>query len=97
MVKKLELGCTIEFRAPSSPQLRPCMLPNPSSILDAKGGRNTGRGTYSPYKVANFFFGIRIARVRIDPKHDIDVISGHFHPLDQGADAIPLARPISCS
>ena len=54
------------------------------------------RTEYSPYKVANFFFEVRIVRVRIDPKHDIDLIPGYFHPLHQGPDAIPLARPVGC-
>jgi hypothetical protein len=41
-----------------------------------------------------FFFGVCISRVRIDPKHNIDVIPGHFHPLHQGPDEVPLARPV---
>jgi len=49
-----------------------------------------------PTKLQTFFFGIRIASVRIDPKHDIDLIPGYFHPLHQGPDAIPLARPVGC-
>jgi hypothetical protein len=45
-----------------------------------------------------FFFGIRIARVWIDPKHDIDVILRHFHPLHQGADSVAFAFPVGrCS
>src|SRR5437879_2416047 len=42
-----------------------------------------------PTKLQTFFFGIRIASVRIDPKHDIDLIPGYFHPLHQGPDEIP--------
>src|SRR5713101_8548011 len=49
-----------------------------------------------PTKLPTFFFGVRIVRVRIDPKHDIDLIPGDFHPLHQGPDAIPLARPVGC-
>ena len=49
---------------------------------------------HSPYKVAHFFFGVRIARVRIDPTHDIDVIPGHVHPLAQRPDEVALARPV---
>src|SRR5438093_11562926 len=49
-----------------------------------------------PTKLQTFFFGIRIASVRIDPKHDIDLIPGYFHPLHQGPDEIPLARPVGC-
>src|SRR5712692_6515234 len=47
-----------------------------------------------PTKWQTFFFRVRIAGVRIDTKHDIDVIPGHFHPLHQGADEVPLARPV---
>ena len=47
-----------------------------------------------PTKWQTFFFGVRIARVRIDPKHDIDGISGHFHPLDQCSDEVAFARPV---
>src|SRR6266446_6161777 len=49
-----------------------------------------------PTKLQTFFFGIRIASVGIDPKHDIDLIPGYFHPLHQGPDKIPLARPVGC-
>jgi len=52
-----------------------------------------GRG-HSPYKVANFFFGVRIASVGIDPNHDIDFMPCHFDTLDEGADEIPWARPV---
>src|SRR5712692_6873172 len=52
------------------------------------------RGDHSPYKVANFFFGVRIARVRIDPKHDMHLVGGHFHPLHQGTDQCAFACPV---
>src|SRR2546427_4306056 len=32
-------------------------------------------------KLQTFFFGVRIARVRIDPKYDVDLIPSHFYPL----------------
>src|SRR5215831_13281550 len=47
-----------------------------------------------PTKLQTFFFGIVITRIWVDPKHDIDVVPGHFHPLDQCPDKIALARPI---
>ncbi len=47
-----------------------------------------------PTKLQPFFFGIRIARVWSDPQHDIDVISGHLHPLDQRPDEGAFARPV---
>src|SRR6266446_10909910 len=34
-----------------------------------------------PTKLPTFFFGFRIARVRIDPKYDVDLIPRHFYPL----------------
>jgi len=64
------------------------------SALFEVGKMVTRRGGHSPYKVANFFFKVRIVRVRIDPEHDIDLITGHFHALDQGTDEVPLARPV---
>ena len=50
--------------------------------------------TTPPTKLPTFFFGIRISSVRIDPKHDIDLIPGYFHPLHQGPDEIPFACPV---
>src|SRR5215475_11029254 len=47
-----------------------------------------------PTKLQTFFFGIVITRIWIDPKHNIDVIPGHFYPLDQRPDEIALARPV---
>ena len=34
-----------------------------------------------PTKLQTFFFGVRIARIRIDPKYDVDLIPSHFYPL----------------
>ena len=53
--------------------------------------RHKARFITPPTKLQTFFFGVRITRIRIDPKHDIDVIPGHFHPLDQGADEVAFA------
>ena len=39
-----------------------------------------------PTKLQTFFFGIVITRIWVDPKHNIDVIPSHLHPLHQGAD-----------
>ena len=39
-----------------------------------------------PTKLQTFFFGIVITWIWVDPKHDIDVILSHLHPLHQGAD-----------
>src|SRR5216683_7134267 len=64
---------------------------SPSSAILARTGELT-----PPTKLPTFFFGVRIVRVRIDPKHDIDLIPGDFHPLHQGPDEIPLARPVGC-
>src|SRR5215471_11472685 len=58
-------------------------------------GRNAARrDSLSPYKVANFFFGIVITWIWIDPKHEIDLVTRDFHPLDQRPDEVPFARPI---
>jgi hypothetical protein len=67
-----------------------------SGSADPPGqGHPAGRSGLPPTKLQTFFFGIRITRVRIDPKHAIDVIPGHFHALAQCSDAVPFARPIS--
>jgi retron-type reverse transcriptase len=73
-----------------------------AGILDGKErvfpekGSPQGSVSTPPTKLQTFFFGIRISSVRIDPKHDIDLIPGYFHPLHQGPDEIPLARPVGC-
>src|SRR5712692_9437089 len=68
--------------------LEPCIQP----MMEEYIGHH--RGEHSPYKVANFFFGVRIARVRIDPKHDMPLVGGHFHPLHQGTDQCAFACPV---
>ena len=52
------------------------------------------RGWFSPYNVANFFFGIVITRIWVDPKHNVHLIASDFHPLHQRPDEVPLG---SCS
>jgi hypothetical protein len=52
--------------------------------------------TTPPTKWQTFFFGTRISSVRIDPQHAIDLIPGDFHPLPQGPEESPLARPVGC-
>src|SRR5215472_16130954 len=49
-----------------------------------------------PTKLQTFFFGIVITRIWVDPKHDIDLVVRHFHPLDQRPDEVAFARPVSC-
>ena len=63
-------------------------------IARPEAGTPQGGPISPPTKLQTFFFGIRIARVRIDPKHDIDVVSGHLHPLDQCPDEVALACPV---
>ena len=48
----------------------------------------------SATKLPTFFSGVGITGVRIDPTYDIDVVPGHFHPLDQCPDEVALARPV---
>ena len=57
-------------------------------------GTPQGGGATPPTKLQTFFFGVHITRVRIDPKHNIDVIPGHVHPLDQRPDEGALAHPV---
>src|SRR5262249_18542510 len=48
-----------------------------------------------PTKWQTFFSGVGITGVWIDPKYDIDLVPSHFHPLDQCADEVTLACPVS--
>ena len=58
-----------------------------AGILDGKEmvfpekGSPQGSVITPPTKLQTFFFGVRIARVRIDPKYDVDLIPSHFYPL----------------
>ena len=58
-----------------------------AGILDGKEmvfpdkGSPQGSVLTPPTKLPTFFFGVRIARVRIDPKYDVDLIPSHFYPL----------------
>src|SRR5262249_51228187 len=47
-----------------------------------------------PTKLQTFFFGIVITRIWVDPKHDIDLVTCDFDPLDQRPDEVALARPV---
>src|SRR5262245_11475426 len=47
-----------------------------------------------PTKLQTFFFGIVITWRWIDPKHEIDLVTRDFHPLDQRPDKVAFARPI---
>src|SRR6516165_7732785 len=47
-----------------------------------------------PTKLQTFFFGIVITWIWVDPKHDIDLIPSHFHPLHQRSDQVPFAGPV---
>jgi hypothetical protein len=50
-----------------------------------------------PTKVQTFFSRVRLRRVRVDPKDNIDLISTHFHSPHQGPDEVALARPVCLS
>ena len=57
-----------------------------------KQARHKGRAHSTKLQT---FFEIRVSKVRIDPKHDIDLILRHFHPLDQRTDQVPFTCPVS--
>ena len=65
-----------------------------SALYATEDGTPQGGIASPPTKLQPFFCGVRVARVRIDPKHHMDVVPSHFHPLDQGADEVALARPV---
>src|SRR4029450_7636653 len=50
--------------------------------------------TSPPTKLQTFFFGIVITLIWVDPKHDIDLMTRDFHPLDQRPDEVAFARPV---
>src|SRR5215467_2452180 len=62
---------------------------NPSRVILARTGEIS-----PPTKLQTFFFGIVITWIWVDPKHDIDLVTRDFHPLDQRSDEVALARPI---
>src|SRR6266478_2551895 len=64
------------------------------SINETLTGTPQGGIITPPTKLQTFFFGIRVSKVRIDPKHDIDLILRHFHPLDQRTDQVPFPCPV---
>src|SRR2546425_1077244 len=45
-----------------------------SVLYPTEDGAPQGGILTPPTKLPTFFFGVRIARVRIDPKHDVDLI-----------------------
>src|SRR5262245_47209547 len=78
---------------------RPCIrgctsLTNHSSKTRCRNTFDTMGESSPPTKLQTFFFGITIARIRIDPKHNIDVIPGHLHAFDHRPDEVALARPV---
>jgi hypothetical protein len=60
-------------------------------------GKGTPQGGVRspPTKLQTFFFGIGFSRIRIDPKHNIHLMSGDFDPLHKGTNEVPLACPVS--
>src|SRR5215831_3871248 len=62
---------------------------SPSSVRFIRTGEIS-----PPTKLQTFFFGIVITWIWVDPKHDIDLVTRDFHPLDQRSDEVALARPI---
>ena len=64
----------------------------PSKAMFASRGDTT-----PPTKLQTFFSRVRLLRVRVDPKDNIDLISRHFYPPHQGPDEVALARPICLS
>src|SRR5262245_56318149 len=65
-----------------------------SHLVPTTAGTPQGGTHTPPTKLQTFFFGVRIARVWIDPKHDVDLIPSHFHPFHQSTDQVPFASPI---
>src|SRR5215467_1024539 len=58
------------------------------AILASKGDASP------PTKLQTFFFGIVITWIWVDPKHDVDLVTRDFYPLDQRPDEVALARPV---
>src|SRR5262249_9787319 len=64
------------------------------ALTETLTGTPQGGITSPPTKLQTFFFGIVITWIWVDPKHDIDLVTRDFHPLDQRSDEVALARPI---
>src|SRR5712692_458541 len=60
----------------------------------SQSGTPQGGIVTPPTKLPTFFFEVRIARVRIDPKDDVDLIPSHFYPLHSRTDQVPFACPV---
>ncbi len=60
-------------------------------------GTPQGGVTTPPTKWQTFFSRVRLLRVRVDPKDNMDLISTHFHSPHQGPDEVALARPVCLS
>src|SRR5215813_10102665 len=63
-------------------------------FTETTNGTPQGGVASPPTKLQTFFFEIVITRIWVDPKHDIDLVVRHFHPLDQRSDEVALARPV---
>ena len=63
-------------------------------VVPPETGTPQGGTVTPPTKLQPFFFGVRIVSVRIDPKHDVDLIPSHFHPFHQSTDQVPFACPV---
>ena len=64
------------------------------TLSDPECGSPQGGVRTPPTMLQTFFFRARIAGVWIDPEHDLYLVIGHFHALDQCADHLSFSAPI---
>jgi hypothetical protein len=64
------------------------------SVTYPEKGTPQGGVSTLPTKLQTFFFEVHITRIRIDPKHDIDLMPSSVYPLHEGTDEVPFVRPI---
>jgi hypothetical protein len=65
------------------------------TLFPTEEGAPQGAVVSPPTKLQTFFFGIVITWIWVDPKHDMDLVTRDFHPLDQRPDEVAFARPVS--
>src|SRR5262249_8782333 len=97
---KIDQAALLEKMATSPFFARPIQQWLKAGVVDQETFMPTQEGTPQggvispPTKLQTFFFGIVITWIWVDPKHDVDLVTRDFYPLDQRLDEVALARPV---
>src|SRR5262249_732816 len=90
----LEKMATSPFFARPIQQWLKAGVVDQETFMPTQEGTPQGGSVSPPTKLQTFFFGIVITRIWVDPKHDVDLVTRDFYPLDQHPDEVALARPV---